>query len=124
MSPQTGSDFRETNRVFEEEVIAKDDYGALDRVYTHDARVLPPGAEMLIGRENAKAFWQQAVAGLGVKSIALRTVEMEELGDTAVEIGRATITTEGGGMDVKYVVVWKREDGAWKWHIDIWNPAS
>ena len=23
----------------------------------------------------------------------------------------------------KYVVHWKQEDGAWKWHIDIWNPV-
>jgi hypothetical protein len=27
-------------------------------------------------------------------------------------------------LDVKYVVVWKREDDLWKWHIDIWNPNS
>ena len=27
-------------------------------------------------------------------------------------------------MSVKYVVVWKRENGAWKWHVDIWNPSA
>jgi hypothetical protein len=33
-----------TNRIFEEEVVGRRDFGALDRVYTRDARILPPGA--------------------------------------------------------------------------------
>jgi ketosteroid isomerase-like protein len=124
MSPQAAPEFRETNRIFEDEVIAKGNFDALDRVYTRDARVMPPGAEMVRGREQAKTFWQQAVAALGVTAIALRIVELELHGDTAVEIGRAEIKTGSGAIDVKYVVVWKQEDGAWKWHIDIWNPVS
>lgn len=124
MSPQAAPEFRETNRVFEEDVVLKQDFGALDRVYTRDARILPPGAEMSQGRENIKTFWRQALAAMSVAGITLRTIDLEVLGETAVEIGRAAIMAGGGIVEVKYVVVWKREDGAWKWHIDIWNHVA
>ena len=39
-----------------------------------------------------------------------------------VEIGRAVLTLAGGGsVPLKYVVHWKEDGGAWKWHTDIWN---
>ncbi len=86
---------------------------------------MPPGAGMVVGLDQAKAFWQAAAAGMAVTSLKLNTVEVEFLGSTAIEIGRATIAVEqGASFDVKYVVVWKQEDGAWKWHIDIWSPVS
>ena len=39
-----------------------------------------------------------------------------------IELRRADLAL-GGGQEVavKYVVYWKQEDGAWKWHVDIWN---
>lgn len=121
---EAAPEFRETNRVFVQEVIAKRDFEALDRVYTSNARVMPPGAEMLNGREAAKVFWRQAVSAMNVTAITLHTVELEVLGESAVEMGRAAIMAGGGAADVKYVVVWKREDGVWKWDIDIWNPVA
>ncbi len=124
MSPQSAADLRKTNQIFEDEVVGKGDFGALDRVYTRNARILPPGAEMIEGREAIKEFWPKAAAALEATAVKLRTVDVEFVGDTAVEIGRATIVTKSGSFDVKYVVVWKQEDGAWKWHIDIWNPVS
>ena len=124
MTPQVAADLRETNRIFEEEVVGRGDFEALNRVYTWGARILPPGAEMVGGRDAIKDFWRQAASAMQVTAIALRTVDVEFLGETAVEIGRATITTKSGASEVKYVVVWKREDGSWKWHIDIWNPVS
>ena len=119
------ADLQPTNRVFEDEVVGKGNFGALTRVYTQDARILPPGAPMMKGQEQIQAFWKEAAVALDVKSLKLQTVEAEFLGDTAIEIGAATISTNAGGsMEVKYVVVWKKEDGLWKWHIDIWNPVQ
>jgi len=114
---------RQTNELFNSEVIAKQNIQALDQVYTANARMLPPGAEMIAGREPIKAFWQQAIAGLGLKSVKLTTVEAEALGDGVVEIGRAELSLAGGNtLTVKYVVQWKQEAGKWKWHTDIGNP--
>jgi ketosteroid isomerase-like protein len=124
VSEQVSADFQATNQVFENEVVAKGNYAAIDRVYTKNARILPPGAEMITGRENIRGFWKEAIAGMGVASLKLSSLDVEVLGDTAIEVGRAEINTGTGSIAVKYVVVWKREDGAWKWHVDIWNPAS
>ena len=125
MNPTSApDDFRATNQIFETEVIGKRNFAALDRVYTTDARILPPGAPMIIGRENIRGFWQAAIEALNPNGGGLESLSLEMLGDTAVEIGRATLESEQGNLDVKYVVVWKREDNTWKWHIDIWNTNA
>lgn len=113
---------RQTNQLFDVEVGANRNIAALDKVYTAGARILPPGAPMIEGRDNIKAFWTEAVAALDVKSCTLASVDAEMTGDTVVEIGRAEIVTNGGAtVAVKYVVHWKQEDGLWKWNTDIWN---
>jgi hypothetical protein len=57
-----------------------------------------------------------------VEDASLTTVSAEPVGDSVVEIGRAELTLAGGQrVPVKYVVHWKRDDDAWKWHTDIWN---
>jgi uncharacterized protein (TIGR02246 family) len=96
--------------------------------YTENAKILPPGAPMMSGREAIQSVWQGAM-GMGVKNIRLETVELEENGDTAVEIGNGILTIQPNGGDeftdnVKYVVVWKKEDGAWRLDTDIWNGSA
>jgi ketosteroid isomerase-like protein len=126
MSPALQHDIAKTNRTFEE-AVSSGDMSALDAVYTADARILPPATEMVSGRENIKQFWQAAITGLNVGSVKLETVEFNLVGDTGYEIGRATLNFAADGvppMIAKYVVIWKQEDGVWKWHIDIWNPNA
>lgn len=114
-----------TSDIFCSEFVSQQNVNSLDRVYTSNARILPPGAEMIEGREQIKSFWQQAVASLGVKSAALTTVDAESGGDYLFEIGRADLTLRGGQpATVKYVVLWRQEGGTWKWHVDIWNPNA
>lgn len=113
-----------TNAVFNNEVVAKGNVAALEQVYTADARVLPPGAEMVSGRGAIQQFWAGAIKGLGLKRADLTTLDAMSAGDGVVEIGRADLQTAGGDLTVKYVVFWKQENGRWKWHVDIWNPNS
>lgn len=119
-------DLAKTNRVFENDVIQKGDYDALQRVYTKNARALPPGAETVRGREDIQAFWKQAAAGMAIQSAKLSTVDLQVFGDTLVEEGRAELRVAGTDtpVSVKYIVVWRQEDGDWKWHVDIWNAIS
>jgi len=113
---------RQTNEVFDAEVVRKGNINGLDRVYTTSARILPPGAPMVEGRDQIKSFWQQAIAGLDVKNATLTTVAADAVGDGVVEIGRADLTLGNGqAVTAKYVVYWRQEDGYWKWHFDIWN---
>jgi|SRR5579863_2315414 len=112
---------RQTNDLFSD-VVGRRDFDGLDRVYTRNARVLPPGAEMVEGRQQIKAFWRGAIVGLGLKSVKLTIVDAEAVGDRVFEIGRAELLVGSGDtVTVKYVVQWKQEDGHWKWHVDIWN---
>ena len=114
-----------TNAVFDTELVNTGNFDLLDRVYTADARILPPGAPMVTGRANIKEFWKGAIAALGVKSAKLATVDAEMTGDSVVEIGKADlVVADGSTVTLKYVVHWKQEDGSWKWHVDIWNPNA
>jgi ketosteroid isomerase-like protein len=114
---------RRTNELFDLEVIAKQNLDALDRVYTTHARILPPGAPMIEGRERIKGFWREAIAGMGLTRVKLTIIQAEPAGDGVIEIGRADLTVSGGQVvTVKYVVCWKQEGSGWKWNIDIWNP--
>jgi ketosteroid isomerase-like protein len=113
---------RETNELFCSKVVRLRDMSALDHVYTPDAHILPPGADMIQGIAGIKSFWLSAITSLDVKDASLTTVSAESAGDTVVEIGRAELTLVGGQkVPVKYVVHWKRDGEAWKWHTDIWN---
>jgi ketosteroid isomerase-like protein len=116
---------RQTNEFFDTQVIQANNTDALDRVYSADARILPPGVPMIAGLDQIKNFWKQAIAGMGIKSAKLATVEAEATGDSVVEIGSADLTVgDGSIVTVKYVVHWKQDGGAWKWHIDIWNLSQ
>jgi len=116
---------RATNQYFDTDVIQANNPTALDRVYTANARILPPGTPLISGREAIQGFWAQAIAGLALQSVKLETLEAEMAGDSVVEIGKADLTVAAGAVvTVKYVVYWKQDSGHWKWHFDIWNPNS
>jgi len=117
-------EFRLVNNLFVSELIVNRNFSAIDRIYTADATLLPPGAPMIAGRENIRSFWQTAIEAMNPTGGALDTLSLEVHGDAAVEIGRARIESAGPTLDAKYVVVWKREDGSWKLHIDTWNSNS
>ena len=118
-----------TNALFNAEVVGKQNFDALDKIYTAGARILPPGAPMVTGRKSIKDFWSSAVKALSAKSAVLESIDVLPAGDGVVEIGRALLTLQPDGqpqtqVDVKYVVYWQQEDGLWKWHVDIWNQNS
>jgi ketosteroid isomerase-like protein len=118
-----------TNDLFNSEVFGKRNFTALDDIYTGNARILPPGAPMISGRQAIKKFWTDMVQSANATSAVLTSVDVMPAGEGAVEIGKATLTVEPPGqsaaqMEVKYVVYWQQEDGLWKWHVDIWNPNS
>ena len=115
-----------TNDLFNAEVFGKRNFDALDRIYTADARILPPGAPMISGRDAIKNFWSGMIQSAHATSAVLVSDDVVLAGNGAVEIGHATLTVEPPGqsaaqMQVKYVVFWREEDSRWKWHIDIWN---
>lgn len=113
----------EADRAFMDSFNAGDPGAAAAGVYTRDALAMPPGAEMIRGRDEITAFWRAAAEGMGIERVELSTVELGAAGDLVTQVGTASIALAGGErLPCKYLVVWKQEDGRWKWHIDIWNP--
>ena len=92
--------------------------------YTENGQLLPTGSDFVTGKAAIQAFWQAAM-DRGRKTVRLEIVEAEGHGDTAIEIGKYTLSWEAGNvMDRgKYVVIWKQEGGQWKLHRDIWNSS-
>jgi len=118
-----------TNDLFNAEVFGRRNFAALDKIYTADARILPPGAPMVSGRSAIKEFWSNLIQAVNAKSAVLTSIDVMPSGDGVVEIGSAKLTIEPEGqnatdMEVKYVVYWRQEDARWKWHVDIWNQNS
>jgi uncharacterized protein (TIGR02246 family) len=111
------------NRAFEDAVRT----GSLDRLaglYTPDAIALPPDGPFVRGRDNIERLWTGAAQQMGLKDVRLQTIDLQITGDTAYETGEAALTLGSGAAVVKYVVVWKRVDGRWYLHRDIWNTKG
>jgi uncharacterized protein (TIGR02246 family) len=111
------------NRAFED-AARKRDTERLSALYTADAIVMPPDAPFVKGRDGIKQFWGSAIQQLGIKDVRLDTVDLEIAGDTAHEVGEATLTLESSAATLKYVVVWKKVGGQWRLHRDIWNAKG
>ena len=112
------------------EVFARGDAKALSAMYTSDAIAFPPDSEMIRGNEAIGQYWKATRDG-GVRSAVLTTVDVGRSGDIAYEVGKVSLTIQPAGKEpttasAKYVVVWKKVDGSWKLHRDIWNglPAT
>lgn len=111
------------NRKFME-TFGRGDAEGMGRLYTKNGQLLPANSDIITGTEGIQAFWQ-AVMNMGIKTANLDTVELEEHGDTAIEVGRYTLGGDGGQVldQGKYVVIWKNDGGQWKLHRDIWNTS-
>ena len=114
------TEIAQVNRAFEE-AARKNDMDRLASLYTPDGMVLPPDAPAARGRDAVRKFWTSATQQMGLKDVRLQTMELEVAGDTAYEVGEALLTLSSGSAAVKYVVVWKKADGRWALHRDIWN---
>lgn len=114
------------NRKFEE-LVSIGNRDGLAELYSEDALVMPPDAEVARGRDAIRKLWDVVLDDMGVKSVQLDTKDLQIAGDgeTAYEVGEATLKMEKDGAPAtavaKYVVVWIRIDGAWRLHRDIWN---
>jgi len=102
--------------------IADGNATAIAALYTEEARFFPDGAPKIDGRAGIEAFFKQAFDA-GFTNLNLETQDVTEAGEFAIEIGVAT-SAAGPGDAGKYVVVWKRESGALKIDIDIFNSDS
>jgi ketosteroid isomerase-like protein len=101
------------------------DYAKLASSYTLDAKILPPGADIITGREAIKKRWILPL-GIQIRVHKITPTEINLLGNLAYDIGYYEgITIKKDASEVswkgKYLIVWKKEDGDWKIYADAWN---
>ena len=101
------------------------DAAGLAGLYTATGCIMPSNSDIVSGAENIQGFWQ-GIFGMGVKEATLDTIEVEDHGDTAIEMGRYTMKVNGGAVadQGKYLVVWKNDGGTWKLHRDMFNSSQ
>lgn len=102
--------------------LAKGDAAGVAASYTADAQMFPANSDVVSGRAAIQNLWGEWIKA-GVTKLTLEPVEVEGMGDTAYEVGKYTLPGDDGKLlDAgKYIVIWKRQQGAWKLHRDIWT---
>lgn len=105
-----------------EDVLLSGDADRISDLYASDGQLLPPGSDFVTGRADIVDYWQ-AFGEAGVAALGIETLEVEDYGDTASRVGRATLTDADGGVldEMKFIELWKREDGEWRISRDIFN---
>ncbi len=100
------------------------DAKALAQLYTEQAKLLPPNSDIIVGKEAIRNFWA-ALFEMGVSKANLEIVEVEQCGETAVEVSEFVMYGPGNQIldKGKYIVIWKNDEGNWRLHRDIFNSS-
>lgn len=108
-----------------ESAFAQGNSARLADFYTDNAMLLPTEADFVKGKKAIGDFWQGAM-DMGVKGIKLEILEVEQHGDSAIDIGMYTLYGKDDQIldKGKYLVVWKNEGGNWKLDRDMWNSST
>ena len=97
------------------------DIDALAALYTSNARLMPPNAEMATGTNAVRdTFAGMIDAGIAAN---LTSVETRVAGDIGYNVGTYVLRAGDEVVDTgKYVETWQRaDDGQWRIANDIWN---
>lgn len=100
-------------------------YDSLAMTYTEDAKIMPPGADIISGREAIKLRWILP-DGVDVLMHKVTPTEIKILGDHAYDLGYYEGNTRRrDGSEVswkgKYIIVWKKVQSDWQIYADAWN---
>jgi uncharacterized protein (TIGR02246 family) len=101
---------------------AKGDASLIASAYTADAEAFPPNSDVVRGRPAIEKLWK-AVLDSGINAFELVTTEVASQGNLAYEVGTYAMKMKDGKVADrgKYCVVWKRINGQWLLHRDIWT---
>ncbi len=101
------------------------DAAGLAALYTEDAQLLPPDAEIVSGRAAIQEFFARENPP-GSAGIEIATIETRVFGDYAYRQG--TVRFQGPDGEAvsagKFIGLWKKADGEWRIYRDIWNTNA
>ena len=106
----------------------KGDAAAVAKLYTSDAKLLPPADKIVSGDKEILAFWRSLIDA-GVTDHKIETVQIAEAGDTAVMAGKWQAMgkdAQGKAAIFKGSVmkVLERQGDTWKTSLQTWNIAE
>jgi uncharacterized protein (TIGR02246 family) len=100
------------------------DANAVAATYTQNPIVGAPTGDLVRGQGQLLGFWQSVLNGPGMTVESYEVVDVQALGESfASEVTLFTAVIGGTRMAGKYLVIWKREDGQWKLHLDVFNAT-
>lgn len=108
-----------------ENAFAAGDVAGVAALYTEDARLMPPNAAMIQGREGVASTFD----GMKGLEIDLDATETATSGDIGYRVGTYVLrTADGSPVDNgKFIETWRKVGGQWMITNDIWNsdlPAA
>ena len=103
------------------------DADGMTELYTSDAVLFPEQSAPITGREAIRRYWTLS-PGRRITRHVVTPAQITVDGRHAYEHGAFEIAGERDGkawgpFRGKYVVVWRREGGGWRMHLDIWNSG-
>ncbi len=103
----------------------KQDYEAIAKSYTKNAKIFPNNAPIIKGYEAIKKRWSES-SGYTPLEHEIIPEEIVIQGNTAHDYGiYKGKNKKDDGTEIsykgKYVVIWKKVNNQWKMYLDIWN---
>jgi uncharacterized protein (TIGR02246 family) len=103
------------------------DAGAMAELYTTDAVIFPEQSDPITGRDAIRRYWTLG-PGRRVTRHILSPTRVAVDGNHAYDYGSFEIAGERDGktwgpFKGKYLVVWRRDRGKWRMHLDMWNSG-
>lgn len=100
------------------------DIDGLTKLYTEDARIMPPNGEMKVGQAAVRDEFGAMIAA--EMQINLTSIDSMAAGDVAFNIGTYELSIGGETVDNgKWIETWLRgADGSWRISNDIWNSDN
>lgn len=105
------------------------DVDALANMYWEDAVLQPPGVPSAEGRTAIRAYLASDTAGAQGASLRMNIPtagSVDVSGDLGYEAGTFTVTNATGAIvdQGKYLGVFQKRDGQWKYIRDTWNSDN
>jgi len=98
------------------------DFAWISSLHAENAVQLPPGYDMLEGREAITAGWEGLATALPGTSWEPVMAKVSSSGDMAYVYGSVSaVDAEGTATPMKYLEVWVKIDGEWKVAADMFN---
>ncbi len=122
----------EAIRALLDDFVAAENAGDVERILaltTDDGWASPPGEPPIVGNEAWRSWWESTFGQVDIQG-AVSDVEIQAFGDWGFVRGiwNVTATPKSGGEpqqnDYSFILVVRRENGAWKEARAVWNTNA